>query len=201
MRRKLFNLAAGLSLAVVAATVVLWVRGNWQCDQVNWFSQDHGVCFSSANSVMAVMFGPNYKGPDAIPPFESGWRYQHYPAKSDDRDPDQDQVRCQIPTAKYHRLGWLGFAYDPNHLQTFNGQPKMVWYSSHRIYFPSWSLAAIAGILPAMWCWRRRRERVRRKFGRCVNCGYDLRGAPERCPECGEAPPHNPPLERTAAAV
>jgi hypothetical protein len=200
MRRKLFNLAAGVSLAVFAATVALWIRGQWQCDMVKWFSEDHGVCVGSANSVMVVMVGPNYKGPDAIPlpPSDHGWRYEQYPAQSY----GQEQVRVQVPLAKYHRLGWLGFAYDPNRLQRGSGTPKMVvWYSAHRFYFPHWSLAAVAAILPSMWVWRRRRDRVRRKLGRCLNCGYDLRASPERCPECGAAdaappaidpPPHHP---------
>ena len=34
------------------------------------------------------------------------------------------------------------------------------------------------------------RRFIRHKRGRCINCGYDLRGAEhDRCPECGVSPP------------
>lgn len=35
---------------------------------------------------------------------------------------------------------------------------------------------------------RRRRRRQQEQRGACPNCGYDLRGSPDRCPECGAAP-------------
>jgi hypothetical protein len=57
---------------------------------------------------------------------------------------------------------------------------------------PHWLIVAATALPPLFWTGRRaRRQWVRsrrRRVGRCVNCGFDLRATPERCPECGVVP-------------
>jgi len=46
-------------------------------------------------------------------------------------------------------------------------------------------LVLLGAILPALRYWRSRRLARLPKSGRCLQCGYDLRASPHRCPECG----------------
>jgi hypothetical protein len=59
------------------------------------------------------------------------------------------------------------------------------------VMFPHWSAATVFGLLPMVWISRRAtralRTRRRRRQGRCAGCGYDLRGTPGTCPECGDS--------------
>ena len=52
---------------------------------------------------------------------------------------------------------------------------------------PYWLLFALTATAPTMrgLRWWKRRRRIR--GGLCLNCGYDLRESPDRCPECGVA--------------
>lgn len=55
------------------------------------------------------------------------------------------------------------------------------------IGWPHWFLFVAAAILPTVELWRRLRRRHLQP-GLCKKCGYDLRGTPRRCPECGAVP-------------
>jgi len=56
------------------------------------------------------------------------------------------------------------------------------------IVFPHWALAAILLALSAGLYLQSRiaRDHALRRHGLCIQCGYDLRASPDRCPECGK---------------
>jgi hypothetical protein len=52
---------------------------------------------------------------------------------------------------------------------------------------PTWAVLAVLLLPMGLWAGIGWRQRRRVKAGHCVNCGYDLRATPEKCPECGRA--------------
>ena len=59
------------------------------------------------------------------------------------------------------------------------------------------TVGTVGGILDLRRSCRDAIDLRRRRQGLCTRCGYDLRGSPDRCPECGQlACPH---LRRSAA--
>jgi len=177
----LLNVAASLSLACLTATLSLWVRDVWLANgppnspSRNWVEppeSESRTHYASQRPLWLLrrawnehVYHLGTQGGSFIVRIE--------PAKPDLR-----------PTAVPPTVTRLGGFMDATVWQTaMNGQK---WIDAH---VPLLYVATPFALMPAYRAIARRRKRRRRLTGHCVNCGYDLRGTPDRCPECGTAPP------------
>jgi hypothetical protein len=71
--------------------------------------------------------------------------------------------------------GWLGFGV----------VERSGALTTKAVVIPYWFVMLCAALWPGVWVMRWGRRWRWKKSGRCVECGYDLRGGGERCPECG----------------
>jgi hypothetical protein len=87
------------------------------------------------------------------------------------------------PGLLYKGGGWLGFhrevTWQSDQLQTAYGI---------NLVMPYWVLLIVFMALPLLFIVRLSRQRRFVDSGLCLTCGYDLRATPERCPECGNIP-------------
>ena len=102
----------------------------------------------------------------------SGWRWGGY----------QGCRTVWIPTgSRYYPWEY----YPSDSLAVFQYWPGIAWMVVIPLWFPTMLFLSIS--IPMTRLYRRRSRRKRKKLGLCLECGYDLRGSKERCPECGKS--------------
>jgi hypothetical protein len=201
MKRLLRNVAAAASLLIFIFIVVVIVRSYFLGDVLTWDRRNDKVLqstsvqtlqsvtacssadrfaiqFDTATATYPYPFVGGWGGGGPLPPTtntsDSGIEHQQ------SRDLTMDamfMMFVQEPT-----ISFAGFGFG-SHVEDRDG------YHARSVVLcaPGWFLAMLAAVLPARAVALRRGElRQRRMEGKmCVRCGYDLRGTPDRCPECG----------------
>jgi hypothetical protein len=166
LRGRLFTILSAVSLLLCVATAIMWALNLAEASYMT--SDGHFFEFKSR--------------------LEGGFELKYGVRAELDKLP-------LLPVRK----SWGGFMVETWQMgaieYTDHGQKTIFYLKTQALRFPRWCMgmiAALAGILPGMWAYRRSCEREqdrRRARGECAVCGYDMRSSPQRCPECGTAPP------------
>jgi hypothetical protein len=169
MRRKLFTLAAGLSAVLCVAVVVLWARSDTRHDAL--IVRLTGYRAAWVESVRdGVQFGTMTNTPPER--FSTGWSSVEEPGSP-------------FPLRTRAGFGAVSIQFDIAEPDGVHTRPVTV----RAAVVPPYALLLATAILPAWWCLARRQRGS--ELGTCAECGraYDLRAAPDRCPECGTPAP------------
>ena len=186
MKSRLFHACCAVSLALLLAVVVIWVRSYYVLDTIAITQRfgdpdaaGHGHRFTALSWSLGTMAVGATTIVDRLPPDERVVTWTSFPAsRLARRDPPWLRFRSSY-TAGPQPTGWS------------RGTIVRAW----RVTIPCWAVAVVAGVMPAWWCvrrWAKVRGARRGARGFCARCGYDLRGSAGRCPECGTARPAPP---------
>jgi len=178
-RQRLMDGAWTVCLVLTLLIAAVWMWSEWsgesvQVDQWRKLPAVDRVLFEmwqvqSAKGAMLVAWKKNEIDSAGVQlrNAEVIWRHTWHPV---------DVVDIAGRDSAAARLGWC--------LYVNGGGFTRVWL----IGVPYWAM--ILPMLPMTWKAARRSRgawlhRRRRRLGLCLACGYDMRGTPARCPECG----------------
>jgi hypothetical protein len=204
--RILLNAAIVLSLMLCVAVVVLWVRGYWVTDAVEWGRHNYETdttfrhsarwmgAFSGRGGVALswTQVDEQYRYVQAgVPPFA----YRHVnlgipPIDYLNRGPDPFRIINRWGLQVVAKVGPQEMYTSRGNLTTAPAEAQMFRiHRRHGVAIPYWALLVASAALPAgrLTIVLRRRSRRSRPYA-CPSCGYDLRATPDRCPECGAVP-------------
>jgi hypothetical protein len=189
-----------LSLLLSIGVCALWWRARGVMDQVSWnyhrwlpdgSAAGDGVHLTSDKRRLSFLVMRGRVGP---PNGQLVWGYYinaeqsggkpRWNFHSFDYDPLMEMLHRQGVDPLNGYAGWGPVRWQTSQ-RTVAKDGHDSW--SFELALSPWLVALLLLVPPAMWVIKRVKTRRLRKTGRCVNCRYDLRATPNRCPECGAA--------------
>lgn len=196
MRRRLFKVAAGISLLPCIATVALWVRSYWRQDHVSRDVLYHPAWVHDDPTAVERDMTLEVQSFDGLLYFE--WRRYLPQIIADEQKP---VMQWELYSTRNEGRSTDSFLRSQGMLHgVYVGRFGVAWgdwfYGWHaELAIQHWLVALLALVSPATWLIRHRRRRAHPIQGRCLCCGYDLRASLNRCPECGT------PIRPSAEAI
>jgi hypothetical protein len=188
-----------LWLVPAVAAAAMWVRSFWRLDEVAGVNADNVLRAAVSYRGAVHLVRAEHNGT----PRGIGWDVYDVPAAADWGDfyalTDLDWRVWGVAKFSTRR----GPGTPVNVVAPMRRRPPLTpWiftppYAAYAV--PYWVLLLITGVVGWKAAARVVRRTWRRRRGLCPGCGYDVRFASERCPECGEslpacdAPPHDEP--------
>jgi hypothetical protein len=204
-RRILLDAATAMSIVLLAASAVIWMRGRWVHDKVVWTTNAGRLVtvklFHTGIGVIVIGGWPSTQPVRwlAEGQFETAGPVFHLSTRQAAARVDRSVlgVYTQAGHGHTHRAadgtalwyekgsGYFADSADANHCDRL---PPLA-YQFVCVNYPI--PVATFGELPlcrgGAAAWRHVRKRRRACRGQCPDCGYDCRATPDRCPECGRA--------------
>ncbi|HZN69088.1 MAG TPA: hypothetical protein VFB66_27660 [Tepidisphaeraceae bacterium] len=113
----------------------------------------------------------------------------------------------RVPRIPPHMLSWSSRRNRPDFsgglrpwvLPVYHRASPTPDTSTRSVWVPYLPVMLVAAVPPSISLRRTLRRRRRKRLGLCMKCGYDLRGVPGKCPECGTPVPRSRRIPEVAA--
>jgi hypothetical protein len=185
---RFFSFFCVFCLVLCALTIVSWARSSMNSEG---FAIGHRYSrYQLAAADGSFIFVKGRLLFDS-PEIEQAWR--------EASDPDHHYDWGRIRVTWLRELGLmgppsgatLGFGYDSSVVDTTRRalMPGIRWHRTV-VQIPHWFVAALFGLGPGLWMYRRYRLRQTRfEKGQCRRCGFEMGNVYHSCPKCGERAP------------
>lgn len=180
-------------MLVLIALLLLWLRGVGVIDRASLWGPTTVLSVTTGSGMVvfeyveldysrASAFGPI--GGRPIQP-RPGWEPRYYAVANHESEFTMRDFIAQAESTWWNR--WLlpiGFGCSAGHTSSMWFRESPPDASSVQAVVPVWFLMLLAAT-PWLWWLAGLRRRRRAGAGLCAQCGYDLRGSGDACPECG----------------
>jgi hypothetical protein len=172
MKRRVLALLAALSLVLFALFAALWVRSYVRLDILIQVRPRDVTTVSSLRGRIVSQIGWTMEDAQKQSSRRNavGWRFEMWGNVAGSTTIDRSR-------------GWQLLGFDAFNMRSGANTGEFV------AIVPYWFLCLVTVVLPARVAYVRFQMRRREMLGLCARCGYDLRHASERCPECGATVP------------